>query len=152
MQFCHITANCWIRVLGKIHFSTAMSHAKCSWHHHLRPCDSSIPFHLRPVKLELGPLTPKPPPLQLRSNQVIDQWWLLLTLGCLNINKKLNQTSIDHGQVVSQVLVDVNLQWKIILGELLLFLLPAEGNWKILCVVSLTEDEDGDWYNSYDDW
>ena len=80
MQFCHITANCWIRVLGKIHFSTAMSHAKCSRHPHLQPCDSSIPFYfLRPIKLGpfISPQNPPAPQLQLRNNQVIDQWWLL---------------------------------------------------------------------------
>ena len=39
-----------------------------------------FPF-IKARKAWFGPLTPKPPPLQLRSNQVIDQWWLLLTLG-----------------------------------------------------------------------
>lgn len=140
MQFCHITANCWIRVLGKIHFSTAMSHAKCSWHPHLQPCDSSIPFHfLRPIKL--GPfISPKTTCPQAATEKQSSHWprvapvhhWGCPLLMLLKYQRKLKPKLTLTITAVSQVLVDVNLQWKILLGELLLFLLRAEGNWKIL--------------------
>lgn len=145
MQFCHITANCWIRVLGKIHFSTAMSHAKCSWHPHLQPCDSSIPFHfLRPIKL--GPfISPKNHLPPTATEKQSSHWPMVAPVNTgempfADVAKKISTKVVSpnlhwpfsgrHGRW-SQVLVDVNLQWKILLGELLLFLLRAEGNWKI---------------------
>ena len=190
MQFCHITANCWIRVLGKIHFSTAMSHAKCSWHPHLQPCDSSIPFHfLRPIKLGpfISPQNPPAPQLQLRNNQVIDQWWLLCShwkcplLMLLKYQRKLKPNLHGcfrkkwHPQIIHfnrvfhykpsilgypyfrkhphwpsrpyhRSLWTWTFNGKFSLVSSCFFSCEAEGNWKIQCVVGLTNEGGWRWW------